>query len=45
MGDFTWEIWLKRDRIGTREDLLTKKDIMANSEHDVALPVDQDDRA
>ncbi|HEX8453633.1 MAG TPA: LamG-like jellyroll fold domain-containing protein [Longimicrobium sp.] len=43
-GDFTWEIWLKRDRTGTREDVMTRKDVFADSEHDVAIYFDEFDR-
>ncbi|HEY0153183.1 MAG TPA: LamG domain-containing protein [Longimicrobium sp.] len=41
-GDFTWEIWLKRDSIMRREDVLTKKDVLADSEHDAAIYFDRD---
>jgi hypothetical protein len=40
-GDFTWEMWLKRGRTGIREDMLTKKDVLKESEHDLALLVDR----
>lgn len=43
-GDFTWEIWLKRERTGTREDVLTRKDVFADSEHDVAIVIEANDR-
>lgn len=43
-GDFTWEIWLKRERTGRREDLMTRKDVFADSEHDVAIYFDEFDR-
>lgn len=43
-GDFTWEIWLKRDRTGAREDVLTRKDVFADSEHDVAIVIEDTDR-
>lgn len=36
-GDFTWEIWLKPARTGVRADVMTKKDVFADSEHDVAI--------
>jgi hypothetical protein len=35
--DFTWEIWLKPSRTGVRGDVMTKKDVFADSEHDVAF--------
>jgi hypothetical protein len=35
--DFTWEIWLRPSRTGTRGDVMTKKDVFADPEHDVAL--------
>lgn len=41
-GDFTWEIWLKRDSIMRREDVLTKKDLLADSEHDAAIYFERD---
>jgi hypothetical protein len=44
-GDFTWEIWLQRSRAGVREDVLSKKDLHADSEHDMVLYFDSDDRA
>jgi|GEM_PF-7081837 len=44
-GDFTWEVWLKRSRMGVREDVLTKKDLFADSEHDLALLIESDGRA
>ncbi len=43
-SSFTWEIWLKRERTGTREDVLTRKDVFADSEHDVAIYFDEFDR-
>lgn len=36
-GDFTWEVWLKPSRTGVRGDVMTKKDLFADSEHDVAF--------
>lgn len=44
-GDFTWEAWVKRQRTGTREDILSKKDLLGDSEHDVVLLVETDGRA
>ena len=44
-GDFTWEVWLKRSRTDVREDVLSKKDVFADSEHDVVLLIEQDGRA
>lgn len=44
-GDFTWEVWLKRSRASGREDVLTKKDVLADSEHDLALLIESDGRA
>lgn len=44
-GDFTWEVWLRRSRTGVREDVLSRKDVFADSEHDVVLLVEQDGRA
>lgn len=44
-GDFTWEVWLKRSRTDIREDVLSKKDVFADSEHDVVLLIEQDGRA
>jgi hypothetical protein len=43
-GDFTWEIWLKRERTGTREDVLTRKDVFADSEHDLAIVIENTDQ-
>ncbi|HEX8675415.1 MAG TPA: LamG-like jellyroll fold domain-containing protein [Longimicrobium sp.] len=43
-SDFTWEIWLKRERTGRREDVMTRKDVFADSEHDVAIYIDEFDR-
>jgi hypothetical protein len=44
-GDFTWEVWIKRDRTGMREEILSKKDVMADSEHDLVIFIERDDRA
>jgi hypothetical protein len=44
-GDFTWEVWLQRSRTNTREDVLAKKDVFADSEHDVVLLIESDGRA
>jgi hypothetical protein len=43
-GDFTWEAWIKRTRTGVREDILSKKDVLADSEHDLGLLIGSDDR-
>jgi hypothetical protein len=43
-GNFTWEAWIKRSRSGVREDVLTKKDVFADSEHDLAMLIASDDR-
>lgn len=40
-GDFTWEIWMKPSRTGVRGDVMTKKDVLADSEHDVAFVHEQ----
>jgi hypothetical protein len=38
-GDFTLELRFQRERSGIREDLLTKKDLDADSEHDLAVGI------
>ncbi|MBD0320706.1 MAG: hypothetical protein ICV87_10255 [Gemmatimonadetes bacterium] len=43
-GNFAWEIWLKRGRTGIREDVMTKKNVFADSERDVAFVVEGDGR-
>jgi len=42
-GDFTISMWIKRDRTGTREDLLTKKDVTENT-HDLSFFINNADR-
>lgn len=44
-GDFTWEVWLRRSRTDRREDVLSKKDLFADSWHDVVLLIESDGRA
>lgn len=44
-GDFTWEVWVRRARMGVREDVLDKKDVLADAEHDLALLIDDRNRA
>lgn len=44
-GDFTWEAWIKPNRTGVRKEIISKKDLNADSEHDLVLFLDRDDRA
>lgn len=44
-GDFTWEVWVKRNRTGVREDILSKKDVFADSEHDLVLLIESNGMA
>jgi hypothetical protein len=39
-GDFTWEIRFRRSRVRVREDILTKKDTLRDSEHDAAIVIE-----
>lgn len=43
-GDFTWEVRLKRDAGAPRGDVMTKKDVFADSKHDVAIVIEADGR-
>ena len=41
-ADFTWEIRFRRSREGIREDILTRKDSLRDSEHDTAIVIERD---
>lgn len=45
VGDFTLEVSLERERSQVREDILTKKDLLEDSNHDLAIGIYSDDRA
>lgn len=45
-GDFTLEVKFKRQRLGIREELMDKKELISStpSQHDVAIYIDNDDK-
>ena len=45
-GDFTYALWVKRERTGQREDLITKKDLAPTGndvQHDISFMIQNDD--